>query len=108
MVIVVCFLALYSLSDSLIPIFTRFAINQLERNKDFTFLVALITVIFIINVINFAFNYYRQKYAAKVIGNVVLDLRKDAAEAVLHHDLSFFDNYWDVFQNSHELVQEFD
>ena len=93
MAIVVLFLALYSLSDSLIPIFTRFAINQLERNKDFTFLIGLITVIFVINVINFVFNYYQQKYSAKVIGNVVLDLRKDAAEAVLHHDLSFFDKF---------------
>jgi ABC-type multidrug transport system fused ATPase/permease subunit len=93
MTIVIIFLSLYSLSDSLVPIFTRFAINYLETNRDFTYLILIIIIIFIINILNFAFNYIRQKNSAKVIGNVVLDLRKDAAEAVLHHDLSFFDNY---------------
>jgi ABC-type multidrug transport system fused ATPase/permease subunit len=93
MAVVIFFLALYSLSDSIVPIFTRFAINYLEQNTDFPYLVVIIMIIFLINIVNFAFNYFRQKYAAKVIANVVLDLRKDAAEAVLHHDLSFFDNY---------------
>lgn len=91
--IVVFFLALYSLSDSLIPISTRFAINYLEINKDFSYLLGVIVIIFFINIISFGFNYLRQKYAAIVIGNVVLDLRKDAAEAVLNHDLSFFDKF---------------
>lgn len=93
MATVIIFLAMYSLSDSLIPIFTRTAINSLEQNRDFSYLVLIIIVIFIINLFNFVFNYFRQKNSAKVIGNVLLDLRKDAADAVLNHDLSFFDKY---------------
>ncbi|TXT59180.1 MAG: putative ABC transporter ATP-binding protein [Promethearchaeota archaeon] len=93
MAVVIVFLALYSLSDSLIPIFTRAAINSLEQTKDFSYLVVIIVVILVINLLNFVFNYFRQKNSAKVIGNVLLDLRRDAADAVLNHDLSFFDKY---------------
>jgi ABC-type multidrug transport system fused ATPase/permease subunit len=92
LVIVVIFLTLYSLSDSFVPILTRQAINNIETNLSLTYLIFVLSLIFIMNFLNWIFNYYRQIHAAKVIGGVVLDLRRDATSAVLNQDLSFFDN----------------
>ncbi|TFF87334.1 MAG: ABC transporter ATP-binding protein [Promethearchaeota archaeon] len=92
LIIVVIFLTLYSLSDSFVPILTRQAINNIETNLSITYLIFVLGLIFIINFLNWVFNYYRQIHAAKVIGGVVLDLRRDATSAVLNQDLSFFDN----------------
>ena len=48
-------------------------------------------LIFILNGSSFLFNYIRIKNSSKVIGSVIYDLRKDATNSVLNHDLSFFD-----------------
>jgi len=76
-----------------VPILTRTAINELESREDFSYFFILFILILGINSLNFLFNYFQQINSAKMIGNVVLDLRRDATEATLNHDLSFFDKY---------------
>ena len=39
------------------------------------------------------FNFIRQWFSARVIGNVVLQLREDVFNATIRHDLSFFDEF---------------
>ena len=39
------------------------------------------------------FNFFRQTYTAKAVGDVVLELRKDAFDAVLARDMSFYDEF---------------
>jgi len=53
----------------------------------------LIGITFVLNTLSFIFNYFQQKFSAVIIGNVVFDLRKDVNQAVLNHDMSFFDKY---------------
>jgi len=91
MLIVVIFLTLNSISNSLIPLLSREAINLLgtTRNPFYLFLVILVTLI--LNLLSWIFNYFRQIHSSKAIGNVVLDLRRDACESLLNHDMSFFD-----------------
>ncbi|MFX1269928.1 MAG: ABC transporter transmembrane domain-containing protein, partial [Promethearchaeota archaeon] len=91
MLIVTFFLIVSSLATSFVPLITSIAINNMQYNKDFTYFIYLILLILALNVLSFVFNYFRQKNAAKSIGYVVLDLRKDATNSVLNHDLSFFD-----------------
>ncbi|TFG04074.1 MAG: ABC transporter ATP-binding protein [Promethearchaeota archaeon] len=91
MAIVIIFLILNSLSNALVPIYTRSVINGLENNSGFEYLIFIIILIFILNFVAFVFNFFRQIYSAKAIGNVVLDIREAATDAVLNHDLSFFD-----------------
>jgi ABC-type multidrug transport system fused ATPase/permease subunit len=91
LIIVVIFLTLFSLTNSIFPIIASITINYLEDNKSLGYLVIVTTIILITNLLNWVFNYFRQKYSAKMIGNVLLDLRRDATEATLDHDLSFFD-----------------
>ncbi|MGV9203413.1 MAG: ABC transporter ATP-binding protein [Promethearchaeia archaeon] len=89
---VVIFLTLFSLTNSIFPLLARVAINYLEENRNFAYLVFIITVILIVNLLNWIFNYFRQINSAKMIGGVLLDLRRDATRATLDHDLSFFDD----------------
>ena len=91
MLIVVIFLTLFSLTNSLVPVLIRLAINDLEENRDLSYLISIIIIILAMNLLNWIFNYFRQIYSAKMIGGVLLDLRRDATEATLNHDLSFFD-----------------
>ncbi|MEX2534983.1 MAG: ABC transporter ATP-binding protein [Trueperaceae bacterium] len=39
------------------------------------------------------FNYFRQWFTARAVGNVVLNLRKDAFDAVMARDMSFYDEF---------------
>ena len=89
--IVIIFLTLTSLSNAFVPILSRMIINNLETTKNTFYLFLIIVITFILNIFAYVFNYFRQKYSATVVGNVVLDLRRDADTAVLERDLSFFD-----------------
>ena len=91
MYVVIFFLIISSLATSFVPLIVSIAINNLEFINDFTYFFFLILLILTLNVLSFLFNYFRQKNAAKSLGYVVLDLRKDATNSVLNHDLSFFD-----------------
>ncbi|MFX1570473.1 MAG: ABC transporter ATP-binding protein [Promethearchaeota archaeon] len=91
MAIVILFLTISSLTYSFVPVLVSRAINILETVRNVLSLVFLISIILIINSLSWVFNYFTTRYAAQVIGNVVLDLRRDAGQAVLNHDLSFFD-----------------
>lgn len=93
MLIVILFLTLTSVANSLSPLLSREAINQLETTRDLSYLILLILIIFVLNLLGWIFNFFRQKYSAQVIGDVVLTLRQDVNKAVLGHDLSFFDKY---------------
>lgn len=91
MSIVILFLTISSLAYSFVPVLVSRAITILETERNALYLSFLISIILIINSLSWVFNYFTTRYAAQVIGNVVLDLRRDAGQAVLNHDLSFFD-----------------
>ena len=89
--IVIFLLILSSLSNAFVPLITSIAINNLASDPNVFSFILLIGLIFILNILTYIFNYFRYINAAKAIGNVELDLRKDATKSVLDHDLSFFD-----------------
>lgn len=43
--------------------------------------------------LSWVFNFFRRSYTNKVVGDVVLNLRKDAFDAVLERDMSFYDEF---------------
>lgn len=89
--ITIFFLTISSLTSAFVPLITSIAITNLQFYTDFTYFFFLIVFILVLNISSFVFNYFRQRNAAKAIGYVVHDLRKDATNSVLNHDLSFFD-----------------
>lgn len=93
MLAVVLFLLLTSVANSLVPVMMREAINNLAVNRDMTVVLVLVVLTLGLNSLGWVFNYFRQTISARVVGDVVLDLRKDVNTVVLNHDMSFFDKY---------------
>ncbi|MFX1537127.1 MAG: ABC transporter ATP-binding protein [Promethearchaeota archaeon] len=97
MILVIIFVFLQTIANSLIPIISREAINKLEVTTSIAeqqfYIISLIIITLILNSLGWGFNYVRQSYSAQVIGDVVLNLRQDVNSAVLNHDMSFFDKY---------------
>jgi ATP-binding cassette subfamily B protein len=88
---VVFLLTLSSLASSFTPFLTTLVLNNLETNRNISYLVLVIGLVFSLNVFGWVFNYFRRRKISRIIGDVVLDLRSDSTKAVLMHDLSFFD-----------------
>ncbi|MDD1777573.1 MAG: ABC transporter ATP-binding protein/permease [Candidatus Helarchaeota archaeon] len=91
MIMVIAFLTLDSITTAVVPILSANLINTLITTSDTVFLILVISIIFTLNVISYVFNYFLQKYSARTIGDVILNLRHDATEAAINRDLSFFD-----------------
>jgi ABC-type multidrug transport system fused ATPase/permease subunit len=93
MIIVIFFMTISSVFRALIPVLTTIAINNIGNNSSVFFIILIILLIFGLNLLGWIFNYFRQLNMSQVVGDVMLDLRRDAGEAVLEHDLSFFDKH---------------
>ncbi len=93
MIIVIIFLTISSTFRALIPVLTTIAINNIGNTQGIFFIFLIILFIFGLNLSGWVFNYFRQLNMSRVVGDVMLDLRRDAGEAVLEHDLSFFDKH---------------
>ena len=91
MLVVIFFLTISSLTTAFQPIIISLIITNLETAPDFFYVIFLIVIIFFFNVSGWVFNYIRQLYSTRVVGNVVLNIRKAAHQSVVNHDLSFFD-----------------
>ena len=46
-----------------------------------------------LGVLGWASNYVQQHFAARAVGNVVLKLREDVFNAIIRHDMSFYDEH---------------
>ena len=88
---VVILLTISSLFSSFTPLLTTLILNDLETNRNIIYLVFVIGLVFTLNILGWVFNYFRRRKISRIIGDVVLDLRRDGGQAVLNHDLSFFD-----------------
>ena len=91
MAFVILFLTIASLTYAFVPVLVSTVINNLGTNRNILNLFFLLSVILILNLFSWVFNYVTIRCGSVVIANVCLDLRRDAASAVLNHDLSFFD-----------------
>ncbi|MBE2236663.1 MAG: ABC transporter ATP-binding protein [Caldilineaceae bacterium] len=85
--------SLLSLSGALLPVLMAQGVNVVtgaaaNRNMVAAALVALVVVI---GVLNWAINWGRRILTAQLLGDVVLAMRIDAFRAVMNHDMSFFD-----------------
>lgn len=58
-----------------------------------TTLIEVTAIITIVGLLSWVFNAIRQWFSAATIGNIVLNLREDAFDAVVKRDLSFYDQF---------------
>jgi len=75
------------------PILISRALDLVVENPSTGTLLMLSLGVLLLGVFAWSFNYIRQVLSAKVVGNVVLNLRQDVCRSVLENDLSFFDEH---------------
>lgn len=93
MVIVSTVVFLSSLMDLALPIVISAAIDELQLSPE-TFNAITATLILAgLASFGWVFNLIRQWLTAETVGDVTLDLREDAFNAVTEHDMSFYDSY---------------
>ena len=98
MVLVAVLIGLNSIMDAAFPFLIARSLDQLKSAADLNETIWqrtawLIGAIFLSGVLSWTFNFFRQKYTARTVGDVVLKLRQDAFDAVLARDMSFYDEY---------------
>jgi len=82
-----------SLLDAAFPILIARSIDTLRSARAFQIALLLVGFILLSGVLSWVFNLFRQWFAARAIGDVVLQLRRDAFNAVMSRDMSFFDEF---------------
>jgi ABC-type multidrug transport system fused ATPase/permease subunit len=93
MLIVSTMVLLSSLSQTVLPIVIARGIDLLGSNPTTISLLLLAGGAVLLGALGWVFNYVRQIFGARTVGNVVLKLREDAFTAVTERDLSFYDQY---------------
>jgi ABC-type multidrug transport system fused ATPase/permease subunit len=91
-------IVLNSAMDALLPVLIATGLNILTTADEFNVGIWqrswwLILAILLSGALSWIFNFVRQRYTARTVGSVVLDLRKDAFDAVLARDMSFYDEF---------------
>ncbi len=91
-------IVLNSVMDAAFPILIARGLDQLEGAANLGATIWqrtawLIGAILLSGALSWIFNFFRQKYTARTVGDVVLKLRQDAFDAVLQRDMSFYDEF---------------
>jgi ATP-binding cassette subfamily B protein len=84
---------LNSLVNTGLPVFISDSLDRLQVDTTTRTLIIITVGISLLGILGWAFNAIRQWLAAAAIGNVTLQLREDAFNAVTRRDLSFYDSY---------------
>lgn len=80
-----------SLMQSAWTITVAWGIDQITTKDSTATIFLLVAVLLLSGVLGWVFNYVQKWFSAKVVGDVVLNLREDAFSAVLKRDMSFYD-----------------
>jgi ABC-type multidrug transport system fused ATPase/permease subunit len=86
-------IALNSASTTAGPIIISNAIDILESNPSTQAILLLFAGVLLFGISAWGFNYVRQLYTARVVGDVVLQIREEVFNATIQHDLSFYDEH---------------
>ncbi len=93
MVIVAVLVVLNSLMDTAFPILIAQGIDALVADKTLHTAGVLVLIILVTGALSWTFNFFRQQFTARAVGDVVLTLQQDAFAAVVARDMSFYDEF---------------
>jgi ABC-type multidrug transport system fused ATPase/permease subunit len=93
MALVAGMVVLAALTETVIPFLISRGIDALAGNPSAQLALALGGGVLVLGSLGWLFNFVRQSYSARAVGDVVLALREDAFAAVMARDLSFYDQY---------------
>jgi ABC-type multidrug transport system fused ATPase/permease subunit len=84
-------LGLASLADSIAPIVISRAIDAASTQNSLEFILIVSVTVMSVGLLAWIFNYARQRVGARVVGDVVMNVRHDVFARVIDLDMSFFD-----------------
>jgi ATP-binding cassette subfamily B protein len=92
MALVALMIVLNSLADTALPLLLARGVDAVI-GQSFSWSAALLFMgaLLFTGVLAWIFNFVRQTYSARAVGDVVLNLRLDAFSAVMQRDMSFYD-----------------
>src|SRR5947199_3684454 len=93
MLLVAVLVVLNSLMDTAYPLLIARSLDTLTTARSLQTVAILVAVILITGVFSWTFNFLRQRYTARSVGNVLLNLQQDAFAAIVARDMSFYDEY---------------
>lgn len=93
MVIVSAVVFFSSLMDLALPIVISSAIDDLQFSPETFNAIRVASILAGVSAMGWVFNLIRQWLSAETVGDVTLDLREDAFNAVTERDMSFYDTY---------------
>lgn len=96
-IIVTC-VTLFSLAQTGVPILAARGVEVIAESTDATgdqsaLIFLLVAALFVLGVAVWVINWARRLLTTMLIGDVVLAMRKDAFQAAMNHDMSFYDKY---------------
>src|SRR3974377_908043 len=92
MLLVAGTIALASVADAALPVLISKGVDAVQSPASIRLTIGWIVVAILISgVLSWTFNFIRRYYSARAVGNVVLQIRRDAFDAVMARDMSFYD-----------------
>jgi ATP-binding cassette subfamily B protein len=82
-----------SLTQTAVPVLISLALDRVAGGASAGFVALLALLVLVSGGLSWLFNAIQRWWAAKVVGDVVLALRRDAFDAVVRRDMSFFDQH---------------
>ena len=79
--------------DTAFPLFIANGLDTLIATRTLQTITLLIAVILLAGILSWLCNFFRQRFTARSVGDVVLSLRSDASAAVMARDMSFYDEF---------------
>jgi ATP-binding cassette subfamily B protein len=93
MVVVAIAVTLNALMDTALPVTLSRALDTLDASPETVELVRTSLLLAVIASLGWVFNFVRQWLSATAVGNVTLQMREDAFDAITRRDMSFYDQY---------------
>ncbi len=93
MIIVSGLIILSAIIDIVLPLALAWGIDLLAAERTLYTVELLVGAILITGAVSWTANYVRQWFTARIVGDVILDVQRDAVKSILANDLSFHDNF---------------
>lgn len=92
MLAAVIVISLGAFAAALVPVYTSDVLNGLDEDLPASDIQYLVILVLIAAVIGFVLNAMSQEITARAVQGTIVNLRKDAFDALLERDMAFFDD----------------
>jgi ATP-binding cassette, subfamily B, bacterial len=93
MLLVAAMIVLHSLTQAATPLLISWGVDRIQAGTVASVGWLLTGGILLTGALGWVFNFIRQWYGARVTGDVIFNLRRDAFDAVVERDMSFYDEH---------------